>query len=183
MGAGDTIPDVPLDPGPPGPGTPRGDDGGSYGERLRVPLRWWALATMFWASALLAFLVALPAWVAFLMAAVPTALTVAIFLSYGAAEVSVVDGIFQAGRARIPVHLLAEPQPLGAAEAKRAAGVDADARAYLLLRPYLAQAVKVRVTDPQDPTPYWLVSTRHPGTLAQVLASEIGPGVRPRERH
>ena len=40
---------------PPGP---------SYDERLAVPLRWWALATMFWASVLLAFLVSTPAWVA-----------------------------------------------------------------------------------------------------------------------
>lgn len=152
-------------------------------ERLRVPLRWWAVSTMFWASLLLAFLVALPAWVAFLMAGVPSALTVVVFLSYGGAEVSVVDGTFQAGRAQIPVHQLAEPEPLGAADAKRAAGVDADARAYLLLRPYVSRSVKVRVTDPQDPTPYWLVSTRHPDTLAQVLASEIGRQARPRGHH
>ena len=31
-----------------------------YDERLGVPLRWWALATMFLASMLLAFLVATP---------------------------------------------------------------------------------------------------------------------------
>jgi hypothetical protein len=42
------------------------------------------------------------------------------------------------------------------------AGRDADARAYLLLRPYLKRAVRVEITDPADPTPYWLVSTRHP---------------------
>ena len=35
-----------------------------YDERLGVPLRWWALATMFVASLLLAFLVATPAWLA-----------------------------------------------------------------------------------------------------------------------
>ena len=45
-------------------------------------------------------------------------------------------------------------------------GRDADARAYLLLRPYLKRAVRVEITDPADPTPYWLVSTRHPDELA-----------------
>ena len=35
-----------------------------YDERLHVPLRWWALLTMFLATVLLAFLVATPAWVA-----------------------------------------------------------------------------------------------------------------------
>ena len=49
------------------------------------------------------------------------------------------------------------------------AGVDADARAYLLLRPYLKRAVRVEITDPADPAPYWLVSTRHADALA-------GPG-------
>ena len=48
-------------------------------------------------------------------------------------------------------------------------GVDADARAYLLLRPYLKRAVRVEITDPADPTPYWLVSTRHPDRLAAAV--------------
>ena len=46
------------------------------------------------------------------------------------------------------------------------AGVDADARAYLLLRPYLKRAVQVDLADPADPTPYWLLqhaTSRNPG--------------------
>jgi hypothetical protein len=31
----------------------------------------------------------------------------------------------------------------------------------------------VRGADPADPTPYWLLSTRHPRTLAAVLEDEI----------
>ena len=45
----------------------------------------------------------------------------------------------------------------------------ADARAYLVLRPYLKRAVKVEITDPADPAPYWLVCTRHPEELAKAL--------------
>lgn len=138
-----------------------------------MPLRWWALATMFWASVLLAFLVAVPAWLAFVTVGGLGAVTVAVFVAYGSAQVAVLDGAFRAGRAEIPVRFLADPEPLDAAAARRSAGVDADARAYLLLRPYIGQAVKVRVVDPADPTPYWLVSTRHPHLLAEVLAAEI----------
>ena len=47
--------------------------------------------------------------------------------------------------------------------------MDADARAYLLLRPYLSRAVMVPVDDPADPTPYWLVSTRRPDELVAAL--------------
>lgn len=142
-----------------------------YVEVLRVPLRWWALATMFWASVLLAFLVAAPVWVALLVPGALAALNAAVFVSYGAATVSVLDGRFRAGRAEIPVALLGHVQALDAEAAHRAAGVEADARAYLLLRPYVGGAVKVTVVDPGDPTPYWLVSTRHPRVLAEVLAT------------
>ena len=144
-----------------------------YDESLRVPLRWWAVATMFLASLLLAFLVALPVEVSFLLAGVMTALTVAVFLGYGSAHIVVADGTLRAGRARIPTRLLAEPEALDAAGTRAVAGVDADARAYLLLRPYVSRSVRVRVADPADPTPYWLLSTRHPRTLAAVLEDEI----------
>ena len=159
---------MPLDADPQPSGVPAGD---AYVEQLRVPLRWWAVATMFWASMLLALLVAIPAVVACLVAGTLAVLNAVVFHSYGAARVSVVGGVFEAGRASIPVHLLAAPEALDAAAARRAAGVDADARAYLLIRPYVPTAVRVRVVDPDDPTPYWLVSTRHPRALAAQLAA------------
>ena len=53
--------------------------------------------------------------------------------------------------------------------ARELLGVGADVRAYLLMRPYLKQAVKVEITDPRDPTPYWVVASRHPRELAQAL--------------
>ena len=131
-----------------------------HAEALRVPLRWWALATMFLASILLAFLVATPAFVAFAGTAVLVALTVLVFWSFGSACVEVDGEVFRAGRAQIPVALLAEPVALDRDQTRRIAGVDADARAYLLLRPYVATSVRVTVVDTADPTPYWLVSTR-----------------------
>ncbi len=144
-----------------------------YEERLRVPLRWWAVATMFWVSLLLAFLVALPAPAALLAAGAFGALGVAALVAYGGVVVGIADGMFQAGRARIPVQLLADPRPLDAARTRAVAGVEADARAYLLLRPYVREAVQVRVVDVADPTPYWLVATRHPALLAEELSAAI----------
>jgi hypothetical protein len=143
----------------------------SYDERLGVPLRWWALATMFLATVLLAFLVAAPVWVAFSGTAVLVALVVALFVGYGTARISVHDGLFRAGRAQIPVSLLGEVTALDAPARQRLAGVDADARAYLLLRPYLQRAVRVDLADPADPTPYWLVSTRRPAQLVAALSA------------
>jgi hypothetical protein len=143
----------------------------SYDERLAVPLRWWALATMFLASVLLAFLVATPVWVALAVTGVLAVGVAALFVGYGAARVSVRDGQLHAGRAVIPLDLLGEAIPLDAEQRRLLAGRDADARAYLLLRPYVARAVRVEVRDPADPTPYWLVSTRHPARLAAALSA------------
>ena len=145
----------------------------SYAEVLRVPLRWWAVATMFHASTLLAFLVAgLGIW-AYVLGGSLLAFNVAVFLSYGGAYVEVRGGVLYAGRAHIPLSLLAEPRALDGDEVRLALGVDADARAYLLVRPYVRRGVLVRVSDPADPTPYWLVSSRHPRTLAAAIAAGV----------
>ena len=61
------------------------------------------------------------------------------------------------------------PEPLDREETRRVHGVDADARAFLLTRPYLHRSVQVPLHDPSDPTPYWLLSTRHPERLAAAL--------------
>jgi hypothetical protein len=140
-----------------------------FAERLHVPLRWWAMLTMFMATVLLAFLVATPLWLALTATGALTALFGALFAGYGAARVSVDGPTFHAGRAQIPVSLLGAPVALDAVASRRLAGMDADARAYLLLRPYVKKSVQVPVVDPEDPTPYWLVSTRRPQELVRAL--------------
>jgi len=141
----------------------------SYDERLGVPLRWWALATTFLATVLIAFLVSTPTWVALGGTTALVAIVVGVFLGYGRARVRVADGVLQAGRARIPVRHVGRVDALDADATRRLAGRDADARAYLLIRPYLRRAVRVEIVDPADPTPYWLVATRHPDRLAAAL--------------
>ena len=142
-----------------------------YDERLHVPLRWWVQATMFLASIWLAFVVALPATVAWTATAVLAAVVTALFLGYGSARIRVAGGVLHAGRAQIPVYLLARPVVLGKDDTHRVAGRDADAQAYLLIRPYLKRSVQVSVVDPRDPTPYWLLCTRRPDALVRALAA------------
>lgn len=142
-----------------------------YHERLRVPLRWWAQGTMLVASLWLALIVATPEPVAWGSTAVAMALLAVGLRWYGEARIRVGDGWFRAGRARIEARHLGAIDALGPAETDRVAGVDADARAFLLLRPYIKSSVRVEITDPGDPTPYWLVSSRHPEALATALSA------------
>lgn len=145
-----------------------------YAERLSVPLRWWVQGTMLVATLWLAVVVAMPVVAASAIGVVAGALLAAGFLAYGSARIAVVDGVLHAGRARIPLVHVGEVAPLDPEQARRLAGPDADARAYLLLRPYLKRAVRVDITDPADPTPYWLLSTRHPAQLASALGRVAG---------
>ena len=140
-----------------------------YRERLSVPLRWWVQATMFLATLWLAFIVATPSWLAWTVTGACFAVTFGLLAYVGWALVEVTDTEFRAGRARIPRHLLGTPEPLDHEQTRRMLGVEADARAYLATRPYLKAAVKVPVSDPDDPAPYWLVGTRYPDRLAAAL--------------
>ena len=146
-------------------------DPAPYDERLGVPLRWWVQGTMLVASLWLALVVALPGAVAWVLSGVALALLAALLLAYGGARVSVAEGWFRAGRARIEGVHLGAVAALDPEETRRVAGPEADARAYLLLRPYLKRAVRVEITDPADPAPYWLVSSRHPEELARAVRS------------
>lgn len=145
-----------------------------YAERLTVPLRWWVQATMLVASLGLAVLVAMPPVAAGIVTLLAAVVAAAVLLAYGAATVRVADGTFRAGRAHIPASFIGRVEALDAERTRLTAGREADARAYLLLRPYLKRSVRVEITDPADPTPYWLVCTRHPARLASALASATG---------
>lgn len=152
----------------------------AFRERLRVPVRWWINGGLLVASFWLAMIVAIPDSLAWGITAGLTALLAAALWSYGGARVVVEDGWLEAGRARIELKFLEAAQALDSTQTRELSGPLADARAFLLLRPYLSQAVRIDIEDPDDPTPYWLVSSRHPDTLAAALA--LTPVVVGRER-
>jgi hypothetical protein len=152
------------------------DDPLTHHERLSVPFRWWVQGTMLVATFWLAFVVSTPAVVAWSATAVMLLVMTGLLLGYGAPRVEVEGGWLRAGRARIPGEYLGDAEPLDAAETRRVAGPGADARAYLLVRPYLKRAVRVTVRDDRDPTPYWLVSSRDPEHLAAAIRVISGSG-------
>ena len=126
---------------------------------------------MLLATLWLAFVVAMPAWAAFASAGGLLLVVYGFFLWVGLARVVVRDGVLYAGAAHIELAHLGTPEPLDAQATRLVHGREADARAFLLTRPYLKRSVRVPVDDPADPTPYWLLSSRHPDRLAAALGS------------
>jgi hypothetical protein len=86
--------------------------------------------------------------------------------------VAVRDGLLVAGAARIPVALTGETEQFRGADAVRARGPGLDARAFTMFRGWVDPVVRIAVEDPDDPAPYWLVSTRRPEELRAALAAE-----------
>jgi hypothetical protein len=139
-----------------------------FRERLHVPVVWWLLATGFALTLLLALGLSIgPAW-GIGGAVASLVVTTALFIR-SAVRIEVDDTMLRVGRAQIEHRYIGGAAPLDAEQTRRRAGVEADARAHLVLRPYVSTAVEIVLDDADDPVPYWLVSSRRPAALAAAL--------------
>ncbi|HEX5858791.1 MAG TPA: DUF3093 domain-containing protein [Microbacterium sp.] len=84
-------------------------------------------------------------------------------------RIAVADGVLSAGRARIDVSLLGRPVAVTGMEARAARGPGLDPRGWHLIRGGIDGLVVVPVTDPDDPTPTWTISSRTPDRLAAAV--------------
>ncbi|MFF8789543.1 DUF3093 domain-containing protein [Streptomyces sp. NPDC015125] len=141
-----------------------------YEERLTAPRSWWVIAALIGVACALMLLPLGTLWMlgGLIGGAALSAVAVS---SYGSARIRVVGGSLIAGDAKIPVTALGEARALDADEALAWRTHKADARAFMLLRSYIRTAVRVEITDPQDPTPYAYLSTRAPERLVAALAA------------
>jgi hypothetical protein len=81
-----------------------------------------------------------------------------------------IDGsILRAGAARIDLQFLGEPVPAEGTDARESRGIGLDPRSWMLIRGGIDGVVTIPVTDPDDPTPAWVVSTRTPDRLAAAV--------------
>lgn len=157
-----------------------------YAERLSLP--WWLWLGAGGLAALLAAEIWLGAggaraWVPF--AAILPAVAAALWW-LGRIRIAVHGDELLVDDARLPVAVVADALALDAAGRREVLGVGAHPYAFVVQRPWIAGAVQVVLADPDDPTPYWVVSSRHPVRLAQAIlaardAQERGPapGDRP----
>ena len=58
-----------------------------------------------------------------------------------------------------------------AEDVRRVRGPELDARSYMNFSASASGMCRIEITDPVDPTPYWLTATRRPHELAEALVS------------
>ncbi|MEZ0367010.1 DUF3093 domain-containing protein [Mycobacterium sp. pUA109] len=146
-----------------------------YRERLRVPWWWWPLG--FVPAALLAYEVdlavrGLPDWVPFAVL-FPVAAVALLWLGRIEVRVTEAGGDIElwAGDAHLPVSVIARSAEVPKSAKSAALGRQLDPAAYVLHRGWVGPMVLLVLDDPDDPTPYWLVSCRHPERVLSALRS------------
>jgi hypothetical protein len=146
-----------------------------YRERLWVPWWWWPLG--FALAALIAVEVdmgvrSMPRWLPFVVLFVVAA---GALLWLGRIEIRVTgggDGVeLWAGEAHLPVTVIARSADIPTSAKSAALGRQLDPAAYVVHRGWVGPMVLVVLDDADDPTPYWLVSSRHPERVLSALRS------------
>jgi hypothetical protein len=143
---------------------------------LRVP--WWLWLPILGLATLLAAEVYLgaPGWWTWVPYAIVLPATVAGLWTLGRLRVAVEDGELRVDDARLPVRYVAGVTVIGIEEKRILLGTAAHPYAFVVQRPWVKGAVQVHLDDPADPTPYWVVSSRRPTTLAATLLAARAAG-------
>ncbi|WP_308490907.1 DUF3093 domain-containing protein [Microbacterium terrisoli] len=84
-------------------------------------------------------------------------------------QVEVAGGELRAGRAHIPVGLLGSAEIMVGEQARQGRGPGLRRDAWHLIRGGVDGLVRITVTDPDDPTPEWVISSRTPDRLAAAI--------------
>jgi hypothetical protein len=111
------------------------------------------------------------AWLPYLLM-VPLAGLVLAFM--GRHRVALRSGELRVGPARIPVHYLGQPEVIYPNAKRRALGPDLDPAAFVVHAGWVGPMVRIAITDPADPTPYWIFSVRRADELAALLRAGTG---------
>jgi len=101
----------------------------------------------------------------------PIPILAAFWLSRMRVEVVETAGVkeLHVGRAHLPVELISRAAAVPASAKSAAMGRQLDPSAFVQHRPWVKTMVLIVLDDPEDPTPYWLVSTRRPADLLAAL--------------
>ena len=97
------------------------------------------------------------------------AVTVTWFL--GRSQLTISGGELRIRGAHVPLKFVGQAVRLDERSLRRLVGRDGDPSAFVSIRPWIGPGVQVVLDDVDDPTPYWVVSTRHPEQVVKLLNS------------
>jgi Protein of unknown function (DUF3093) len=140
-----------------------------YRETLRTP--WWWYAVALAVAAVLAAEFHIPGlrltdlipWCTLL----PLSLLMVWWLGRSSLEVR--GGELRVRGAHLPLDYVTGVIALDERTLRRVVGREGDPAAFVSVRPWIGPGVQLWIDDDEDPTPYWLLSSRHPDALVKAV--------------
>ncbi len=153
----------------------RGNASGADGYRERLYTAWWTWPLPVVAAVLLAAEVHLghPGVLAWLPYVLLIPLAVAALAWVGRTKIEISEGELRVADAHIPVKFIDDVEAIPPSDRRKALGPELDPAAFVLHRPWVSTSVRIWLNDEDDPTPYWVISTRRPEELAQRLTGVL----------
>jgi len=140
-----------------------------FSEKLRPNFWIWLVAAGLSAAGILVF--APISMTVGITAAVVLFTIIAVMLVLSTPTITVTAQTLQVGRAVIERRYVGAATQFRGKEATAERGTRLNGLAYLCIRGWVDPVVRIEITDPSDPTPYWLTSTRRPEQLIAALAT------------
>ncbi|MGH8877459.1 MAG: DUF3093 domain-containing protein [Stackebrandtia sp.] len=153
------------------------EDRTAFVERMTVPLWWWPIALLVAGGLAVEIGLGVPGVATWLPITVLLPATVAVLWWAGHIRVRATADALRVDDAELPAEYIAGVEVLTGNRLRDALSVQLHPIAFVIQRPWIRSAVRVTVDDAEDPTPYWIVSTRRPELLREVLdrAGTAGP--------
>ena len=141
----------------------------AFNERMTVPLWWWPIVLAVMSGLAVEIGLGVTGIVLWLPFSILLPGAVALLWWAGHIRVRVTADTLHVDDAVLPAEYIAEVTVLTGNRLRDALSVQLHPIAFVVQRPWIRSAVRIDLADPQDPTPYWVVSTRRPEELRDAL--------------
>lgn len=135
-----------------------------YHERLSPSL--WVIVSAAVAAPMAALVIAPIDTTLALVGGLAVGIAIVALLIAASPVVEVHDGVLRAGRAHIDLRYTGDVTVLSGPEAQHARGPGLHPRSWHLIRGGIDGLAVIDITDPDDPAPSWVISSRTPDRLA-----------------